>query len=100
MKLFIPTLVIAGLLSGAAGAQSINIGPGGVSVDPRSPQERAYQRDRAEERDIRRDERARERDREERRDRRVERRGDDCRTVITREETPRGLVRRETRVCD
>lgn len=46
MKLLASTLV-AGLLLGSAGAyaQSINIGPGGVSVDPRSPRERAVDRE-------------------------------------------------------
>lgn len=94
MKRLIPALIAVTLLGGTAYAQSINIGPGGVGIDTRSPGERAV------ERDIRRDERARERDRQDRRDRRVERRGDDCRTITTREETPRGVVRRETRVCD
>ena len=92
MKRILTTLIATTLLAGSAYAQSIQIGPGGVDVDPRSP------RDRAIERDIRRDERARDRDRYERRqDWRAER---DCRTVTTREETPRGVVRRETRVCD
>ncbi len=95
MKLILSTLV-AGLFLGAAGshAQSINLGPGGISVDPRSDRQRAI------ERDIRRDERARERERERRREERAERRRDDCRTVVTREETRRGVVTRETRVCD
>jgi hypothetical protein len=92
MKRILTTLIATTLLAGSAYAQSIQIGPGGVEVDPRSP------RDRAIERDIRREERARERERYERRqDYRAER---DCRTVTTREETPRGIVRRETRVCD
>lgn len=96
MKFAIPALIAATLMSSGAFAQSINLGPGGVSVDPRSNQERALDR----ERDIRRDERARERARDERRERRADRRGDDCRTVITREETRRGVVERRTRVCD
>jgi hypothetical protein len=95
MNRFIPALFAALVMTGGAYAQSINIGPGGVGIDTRSPRERAV------ERDIRREERARERDRyERRRDRRAERRGRDCRTIITREETPRGVIRRETRVCD
>lgn len=93
MKRIIPAVIAAVLVSGSAYAQSINIGPGGVSVDPRSPRERAIDRD------IRREERARQRDRyERRRDWRAER--DNCRTVQTREEGPRGVVRRTTRVCD
>lgn len=92
MKLIIPAMTALLLVSGGAYAQSINVGPGGVSVDPRTPHERAIDRD------IRREERWRERDRyERRRDLRAER---DCRTVTTREETPRGVVRRTTRVCD
>ena len=93
MKLLASTLV-AGLLLGSAGAyaQSINIGPGGVSVDPRSPRERAVDRE------IRREERWRERDRWERR--RAHRAERDCRTVTQVRETPRGEVRRTTRVCD
>jgi hypothetical protein len=96
MKLVIPAMLAAALLSaGGAYAQSINLGPGGVEIDPRSP------RDRAIDRDIRREERARERDRWERRgDWRAERRGDGCRTVTTTEETRRGTIRRTTRVCD
>jgi hypothetical protein len=94
MKLIVPALLAAALLGGAAQAQSINIGPGGVGIDTRSP------RDRAIDREIRREERYRERRREERRDWRAERRGRDCRLVTTRTETPRGVVRRETRVCD
>lgn len=80
MKLALSTLV-AGLLLGSSGAyaQSVEIGPGGVSIDPRSPHERAIDRE------IRREERWRERD---------------CRTVTTVRETPRGEVRRTTRVCD
>lgn len=96
MKLVLSTLV-AGLLLGSAGAQaqSVEIGPGGVSIDPRSPRERAVDRE------IRREERWRERDRwERRRAWRAERYGDDCRTVTTVRETPRGEVRRTTRVCD
>lgn len=89
MKLFIPTLLAAMVVTSGAYAQSINIGPGGVQVDPRSP------RDRAIERDIRREERARERGRYER-----VRGRDDCRTVTTVRETRRGEVRSTERVCD
>lgn len=95
MKRFIPVLMAALLMSGGAYAQSINIGPGGVGIDTRNPRERAVDRE------IRRDERARERDRYERRsDWRRDRRGRNCRTITTREETRRGVIRRETRVCD
>jgi hypothetical protein len=89
MKRFIPVLLAAMVATGGAYAQSINIGPGGVEVDPRSPRERAIDRE------IRREERARERARYERiRDRR------DCRTVTTIRETRRGEVRSTERVCD
>ncbi|HEV2553451.1 MAG TPA: hypothetical protein VGV17_06825 [Bosea sp. (in: a-proteobacteria)] len=89
MKRFIPVLLATLVATGGAYAQSINIGPRGVEVDPRSP------RDRAIERDIRREERARERARYDRtRDRR------DCRTVTTIRETRRGEVRSTERVCD
>jgi hypothetical protein len=95
MKFIIPALVATMLAGSGAYAQSINLGPGGVSVDPRSPRERSVDRE------IRREDRMRDRDRYERRmDRRAERRGRDCRTVTTREETRRGVIRRETRVCD
>jgi hypothetical protein len=94
MKRIIPAIVAALLVSGSAYAQLINIGPDGVGIDTRSP------RDRAIERDIRREERARERERYERTDWRGDRRGRDCRTIMTREETRHGVVRRETRVCD
>ncbi|WP_376987310.1 hypothetical protein [Bosea sp. R86505] len=80
MKRFIPVLLAALVATGGAYAQSINIGPGGIEVDPRS------QRDRAVERDIRREERVRERD--------------NCRTVTTIRETRRGEVRSTERVCD
>ncbi|WP_420102472.1 hypothetical protein [Bosea sp. (in: a-proteobacteria)] len=91
MKRFIPALIAAVLVSGSAYAQSINIGPGGVSVDPRSPQERAY------ERDMRRDRYERERDREWRR---ANYRDERCRTITTQRETPRGVISRTERVCD
>lgn len=95
MKRIIPVVVAALLSTGGAYAQSINIGPGGVSVDPRTPRERAIDRD------IRREERWRERERaERRREWRADRRGRDCRIITTREETRRGVIRRETRVCD
>ena len=111
MKRIIPALVVALLASGGAYAQSLNIGPGGITVDPRSPRERAMDREiRREERDreFRREERARERDAyerrrewERRRDWRDGRRGGErCRTITTVEETRRGPVRRTTRVCD
>ena len=61
MKRIIPVIIAAVLASGGAYAQSIEIGPGGVGIDPRSPRERAIDRE------IRREERARERDRYERR---------------------------------
>lgn len=89
MKLIIPALLTAMIAASGAHAQSIGIGPGGVEIDPRSP------RDRAIERDIRREERARDRDRYER----VRGRGD-CRTVTTVRETRRGEVRETQRVCD
>lgn len=93
MKRIIPAIVAAILVSGSAYAQSINIGPGGVGIDTRSPGERAS------EREFRREQRMRERDRyDRRRDWRAERR--DCRTITTHEETRRGVIRRETRVCD
>ncbi|CAM5214992.1 hypothetical protein ARD30_20900 [Bosea thiooxidans] len=91
MKRFVPALIAALLASGGAYAQSINIGPGGVSVDPRSPRERAIDRE------IRQERYERMREREWRRARY---RDDDCRTVISERETPRGVVRRTTRVCD
>ena len=93
MKRLVPALFAALLLSGGAYAQSINVGPGGVSVDTRSPRERAIDREIREER---RDRYERHREREWRRahSRR------DCRTVTTERETPRGVVRRTTRVCD
>lgn len=87
MKRLITAAFAALLLTGAAHAQSINLGPGGVSVDTRSPRE------------IRQEQRYRERERYERREMRANR-GRDCRTVTTREETRRGVVRRTTRVCD
>jgi hypothetical protein len=93
MKLILPTLV-AGLMLGSIGAsaQSVGIGPDGVRIDTRSPSERAIDRE------IRREERWRERDRWERR--RAYRAERDCRTVTQVRETPRGEVRRTTRVCD
>ncbi|MDP3411168.1 hypothetical protein [Bosea sp. (in: a-proteobacteria)] len=89
MKRFIPVLLAALVTTSGAYAQSINIGPGGVQVDPRSP------RDRAIERDIRREDRARDRDRYQR-----ARGRDNCRTVTTVRETRRGEVRSTERVCD
>jgi hypothetical protein len=93
MKRLVPALLAALLMSGGTYAQSINVGPGGVSVDTRSPRERAIDRDIREER---RDRYERHREREWRRA--SSRR--DCRTVTTERETPRGVVRRTTRVCD
>ncbi|WP_293796465.1 hypothetical protein [uncultured Bosea sp.] len=94
MKRLVPALFAALLMSGGAYAQSINVGPGGVSVDTRSPRERAIDRDIREER---RDRYERHREREWRR---ANYRRGDCRTVTTERETPRGVVRRTTRVCD
>lgn len=92
MKLIIPAVTAVLLASSGAYAQSINVGPGGVSVDTRTPHERRMDRE------IRREERWR--DRERGRWERSSYRGGDCRTVTTREEGPRGVVRRTTRVCD
>jgi len=89
MKLFIPALLATLIAAGGAYAQSISVGPGGVQVDPRSPRERAMDRE------IRREERARERDRYYR-----ARSRDDCRTVTTVRETSRGEIRRTERICD
>jgi hypothetical protein len=94
MKRLVLALFAALLMSGGAYAQSINLGPGGVSVDTRSPRERAIDRDIREER---RDRYERHREREWRR---ANYRRGDCRTVTTERETPRGVVRRTTRVCD
>ncbi len=94
MKRFVPALAAALLLSGGAYAQSINIGPGGVSVDPRTPRERHVDRE------IRREERRDRYERDREREYRAKYRGERCRTVTTRDETPRGVVRRTTRVCD
>jgi hypothetical protein len=82
------------LTTGGAYAQSINVGPGGVSVDTRTPHERQMDRE------IRREERWRDRERERGRWERSSYRGGDCRTLTTREETSRGVIRRTTRVCD
>lgn len=94
MKFIIPAMTAVLLATGGAYAQSINVGPGGISVDPRTPHERHMDRE------IRREERWRDRERERARWERSNYRGGDCRTVTTREETPRGVVRRTTRVCD
>ncbi len=96
MKFIVPAIVATLLSIGSVSAQSINLGPGGVSVDPRGPRERVIDREN------RRDERDRFERRERRREWRAERRGERerCRTVTTREETRRGTVRRTTRVCD
>lgn len=95
MKFALSTIAV-GLLLGSTclSAQSVSIGPGGISVDPRTQRERTIDRE------IRREERWRERERHERRrDWRAER-GRDCRTITETRETPRGEVRRTTRVCD
>lgn len=87
MKIIIPALVAAVLAGGGAYAQTLELGPGGVRVDPRSPRERAIEREVREDREDRRWERRRAR-------------RDDCRTVTTVRETPRGEIRRTERVCD
>ncbi len=87
MKFIIPALVAALLAGGGAYAQTLDLGPGGVRVDPRSPRERAIEREVREDREDRRWERRRAR-------------RDDCRTVTTVRETPRGEIRRTERVCD
>ena len=93
MKLLASTLAAGLLLAGSgAFAQSVDIGPGGVRIDTRTPHQRAVDRE------IRREDRMRERDRWERR--RAYRAERDCRTVTQVRETPRGEVRRTTRVCD
>ena len=99
MKRFIPALIAATLMTGGAYAQSISVGPGGVGVDTRGPRERVI------EREVRRDdgfERRSDRGYDRRDDRRrVEYRNRErCRTVITREETRRGVVKTRQRVCD
>lgn len=94
MKRFVLAVAATLLVSGGAYAQSINIGPGGVSVDPRTPQERQVDRE------IRREERRDRWEREREREYRANYRGDRCRTITTSEETGRGMVRRTTRVCD
>ncbi len=98
MKRLIPALIAATLMTGGAYAQSISVGPGGVGVDTRGP------RDRVIEREVRRDDGFERRsDRYDRRDdrRRVEYRNRErCRTVITREETRRGVIKTKQRVCD
>lgn len=79
MKLFIPALLTAMMATSGAYAQSIGIGPGGVQIDPRTP------RDRAIERDIRREDRARERYRDQRsRSRRLPDRDDSARDAPRR----------------
>lgn len=110
MKRIIAALVAVLLAGASASAQSLNIGPGGITVDPRTPRERAIDREirrEEREREIRREERARERDAyerrrewERRRDWRDGRRGERCRTITTVEETRRGPVRSTTRICD
>ena len=98
MKRFMSALIAATLMTGGAYAQSISVGPGGVGVDTRGPRERVI------EREVRRDDGFERRsDRYDRRDdrRRVEYRNRErCRTVITREETRRGVVKTRQRVCD
>lgn len=94
MKRFVLGLTGALLLSGGAYAQSINIGPGGLSVDPRTPHERRVDRE------IRREERRDRYERAREREYRARYRDERCRTITTSEETGRGMVRRTTRVCD
>ncbi|MBX9907789.1 MAG: hypothetical protein K2Z25_03675 [Beijerinckiaceae bacterium] len=100
MKRFISTLIAATLITGGAYAQSISVGPGGVGIDTRGP------RDRVIEREVRRDG-----DRYDRRSDRGYERGYDrrrveyrererCRTVVTREETRRGVIKTRQRVCN
>jgi len=91
MKRLVPVLIAALVTGGGAYAQSIDVGPGGVRIDTRTPHERAMDRE------IRQERHERMREREWRR---ANYRGDDCRTVTTERETPRGVVRRTTRVCD
>ena len=71
-------LASGGLVSSTASAQpSIQVGPGGVRVDPDSDR---YER---------------------RRDRRFERRGERCRTIVEQRRNRFGeRVERRTRVCD
>jgi hypothetical protein len=89
MKLLASTLAAGLLLAGTgAFAQSVDIGPGGVRIDPRTPHQRAMDRE----------DRWRERDRWERR--RAYRAERDCRTETRIRETPRGEIRRTVRVCD
>ena len=101
MKRFMSALIVATLTTGGAYAQSISVGPGGIGVDTRGPSDRIV------EREVRRDDR----DRYDRRsDRGYDRRDDRrrveyrdrerCRTVITREETRRGVVKTKQRVCN
>lgn len=94
MKRFVPVMIAAVLMSGGAYAQSINIGPGGVSVDPRTPHERAMDRE------IRREERRDRYERAREREWRANYRDERCRTVIAQRETPNGVVSRSTRICD
>lgn len=101
MKRLIPALIAATLMTGGAYAQSISVGPGGIGVDTSGPRERVI------EREVRRDDRDRYDRRSDRgydrRDdrRRVEYRNRErCRTVITREETRRGVIKTRQRVCD
>lgn len=90
MKRFIPALIAATLMTGGAYAQSISVGPGGIGVDTRGPRDRVIEREVRGDRYDRRDDR-----------RRVEYRNRErCRTVITREETRRGVVKTRQRVCD
>ena len=89
MKLLASTLAAGLLLAGSgAFAQSVDVGPGGIRIDTRTPHQRAMDRE----------DRWRERDRWERR--RAYRAERDCRTETRIRETPRGEVRRTVRVCD
>lgn len=70
MRLVMSTIVAVLMATAGASAQSVQIGPGGVRLDPRSPAERAIDRD------IREERRGRVYRREVRRNYR-----DDCRTT-------------------
>lgn len=88
MRVLMSAAVAVLLTTAGASAQSVQIGPGGVQIDPRTPAERAIDRD------IRREQRAREY-------RREVRRGydeDDCRTTRITERDRFG--RRVTRVVE
>lgn len=94
MRIGAIALLAAGLLSAsAAGAQTFEVGPGGVGVDMRSPRQR--------ERDMLREEERRERWRERRRAERDMYRDDrDCREVTIRTRNEFGeRIERTRREC-